>query len=359
MNKFYFLCDLGNVKLEEENDSSWIMAMPYNTYVHPEYGEIKITPEFANIMANGVNENIRGQQLDIDYDHKKRTDEAAGWVKKAEARDDGLWLLVQWTKKAYDLIKEKAYKYFSPEFVDEWKHPVTGVTYKNVLFGGGITNRPFLKGIQPLNLSEMGIKDTENEKENIMDEAQFKELVALLGLDEGADFNAVISAVKELVNKAKEEKKPEEEGTPAAETVAQMSEDPRIKVLSELLEAQGNELHENRVNAAITRLSESASKNNVALSSPAVEAIRSLMSTNKSRAFTDSIETVISAIVNNGMVQLGESNAKGVSEAENNNVHTMQSKIDEYVKGGMSYTEAAIKAAEEMPDTYEAIKRGM
>lgn len=156
-HSYGYMVDLSTVQFADSDQGaqSWIQAMPLGRYSHPFYGDIEFTPERVKNFVRSVEMNVRETELDIDYDHKATTGEAAGWVKQAEARADGLWLLVEWTKSAREKIKEKAYKYFSPEFAEEWKHPKTGAIYKDVLFGGGITNRPFLKDILPLNLSEL------------------------------------------------------------------------------------------------------------------------------------------------------------------------------------------------------------
>jgi hypothetical protein len=149
-----YIVDLDTVSLDDNNES-WIHILPVGKYQHPKYGEIDITPERVRRFATNVNRKIRGQDLDIDYDHKKRTDEAAGWIKSADVRSNGLWALVEFTKAAAQKIRDKAYRYFSPEFADKWQDN-QGQAHQDVLFGGGLTNRPFLKDILPLNLSEYG-----------------------------------------------------------------------------------------------------------------------------------------------------------------------------------------------------------
>lgn len=153
MNAYGYFVDLRGLSLTE-GSATWIQAMPLGTYDHPMYGKIQFTHERILRFAQSVKDRVRTTDLDIDYDHKQYNGEAAGWVRDAEARTDGLWLLVEWTKTAYTKIKEGAYKYFSPEFYDEWQHPKTKVKHKDVLFGGGITNRPHIRDILPINLSE-------------------------------------------------------------------------------------------------------------------------------------------------------------------------------------------------------------
>lgn len=82
--------------------------------------------------------------------------EAAGWVKDAEQRSDGLWAFVEWTTSAAQKLKEKAFKYFSAEIYEEWEDN-QGKKHQDVLFGGALTNRPFMKNMVPLNLSEATI----------------------------------------------------------------------------------------------------------------------------------------------------------------------------------------------------------
>ena len=119
--RFGNLIDLRGLQFEDAgngNFSKWIQAMPLGKYMHPMHGVIDITPERVARFADNVNKGVRGQALDIDYDHKQHNGKAAGWVQKAEARPDGLWILVEWVKDAWDDIKSGAYRYFSPEFVD-------------------------------------------------------------------------------------------------------------------------------------------------------------------------------------------------------------------------------------------------
>ncbi len=189
--------DLRGVSLNEDGPT-WIQAMPLGEYNHPVHGKISITPERVQRFAANVKNRVRETDLDIDYDHKALTTEAAGWVKDADARPDGLWLLVDWTRKALQLIREKAFRYFSPEFVDEWEHP-RGGKFQDVLFGGGLTNRPFLKDILPINMSEVfsaapGPTLTEGGKAMTPD--QLKILAKIYGLPEDSTAEMILGAAQ-------------------------------------------------------------------------------------------------------------------------------------------------------------------
>lgn len=155
--RFGYLSETDAIEFEETAEGiarSWIHAAPIGTYKHPLYGKINFTAERVQAFAQNVMDRVRGIDLAIDYSHKSG-DKAAGWVRQAEARPDGLWLLVEWTKAAADAIRNKEYRYFSPEFVDEYQDAKSGDKFKNVLLGGGLTNRPFLKDLLPVNLSEV------------------------------------------------------------------------------------------------------------------------------------------------------------------------------------------------------------
>lgn len=155
---YSYLRELSGLEFVEADGKtqSWIQAMPLGSWTHPVYGPIDITPERVARFAENVTNNVRGQQLDIDYAHKddpSKGEKAAGWVIGAEARADGLWLLVEWTPNAVVEIRNGEWKYFSPEFLQEWLDP-RGAVFADVLLGGALTNRPFLKGIMPINLSD-------------------------------------------------------------------------------------------------------------------------------------------------------------------------------------------------------------
>ena len=132
--RFGYWVDLNAVSLDDSGDAatSWIMAVPMGTYQHPTYGEINFTPNKVQNMAHNIQNKIREQQLDVDYDHKAQDGRAAGWITGASALDDGLYVQVEWTNAAKNAIANKEYKYFSPEYQDKWKHPKTGTFTRRV-----------------------------------------------------------------------------------------------------------------------------------------------------------------------------------------------------------------------------------
>src|SRR5690606_16916812 len=110
-------------------DASWVHALSIGEFRHPFWGKISLTAARMKRFATNLNNRVRGIDIAIDYDHNA-FGEAAGWVQKAEARDNGLWLFVEWTKTAADKIRNREYRYFSSEFVDEYEDE-QGQTYKD------------------------------------------------------------------------------------------------------------------------------------------------------------------------------------------------------------------------------------
>jgi phage I-like protein len=244
---FGYLVDLRGLGFDEIGGdlTSWVQAAPIGSWNHPEYGKIEFTPDRIQRFASNVNGNVRGQELDIDYDHKERSGEAAGWVQKAEARPNGLWLQVKWTQAAAEKIRSGAYRYFSPEFVDEWEHPQGG-KYHDVLFGGGLTNRPFLKGILPVNLSEMFTKQGGEMTQPTDPAATIAAIAEAFGLPKDATHEQVLGAVQhaQAVKQAQGTGEGEGEGEGQTQQVAQTGQTQQTAPAVAASEAQLKQLAE-------------------------------------------------------------------------------------------------------------------
>ncbi|MCA1799981.1 MAG: phage protease [Actinobacteria bacterium] len=197
-SNFTFCSEVGEVAAPDTENMQWVHALSIGEYEHPKHGKLIFTPDRIRRFVDSIKAKVRGIDPDIDYDHKldvAKGMSAAGWVRDAEERPNGLWLLVEWTKKAAQAIADKEYRYFSTEFVDEWTAP-DGNKFTDVVLGGGLTNRPFLKNLEPVNLSELADPDN---KENTMELA---ELARILGLSEDATEDDVKAKLSELAGSA-------------------------------------------------------------------------------------------------------------------------------------------------------------
>lgn len=98
----------------------------------------------------------RGLDLVIDYEHQTLAGgkaPAAGWIKELEAREDGLWVRVEWTEAARSHLEAREYRYFSPvlRLAKTGRRPVA-------LLHAALTNTPAINHLPPLVAKESGLK---------------------------------------------------------------------------------------------------------------------------------------------------------------------------------------------------------
>lgn len=104
-------------------------------------------------MAASYPLSIPNSRIDIDHesmDAEKRT-AAVGWGRRAEVRDDGLWVQVEWNPDGRDLIENKIYKFNSPCFPRDGLVDLGNGRMRVTKLGViALTNDPNLRGQQPL-----------------------------------------------------------------------------------------------------------------------------------------------------------------------------------------------------------------
>jgi hypothetical protein len=104
-------------------------------------------------FVRNFRENVRGVKLCVDVNHEGEH-RAIGWFTDVYRDGEALFAVIDWTDEGVELITSKQYRYFSPELYFSFRDEETSQEIKNVLIGGGITNRPFFKGMQALQMSE-------------------------------------------------------------------------------------------------------------------------------------------------------------------------------------------------------------
>ncbi len=152
---------------EQKGVPNRVQVLRVGAFKHPKYGDFEITKKTLSDMVSNFDNRVRGIDLSFDYFHEAEEGVASAWVKRlfTEADGDELWAEVDWTPKAHKLLSEREIRYFSPDFAFKWDDPEKGITHENVLFGGGLTNRPFVKEMQAIVANEnKGDDMTELEK---------------------------------------------------------------------------------------------------------------------------------------------------------------------------------------------------
>lgn len=263
-----YLVDLSGVELTEHDKSattSWIHALPLGTYQHPIFGTMQISADKVKQFADGVKAKIRGIDPSINYMHGTNggDGEAAGWVKDAQNRPDGLWLFVEWVTEAAEKIKEKKFRYFSAEYQDKWTDS-QGKTHENVFFGGALTNRPYMKNLLPINLSEATVESlvefheilTKGKEQLVKntpkegDDVDLKTLAEALGLSPETPESELLAKLSELgkTQKPVDKKTPEVPVVNLSEDLRKLSdENPLVKALIETVDAQNKALTDFKV----------------------------------------------------------------------------------------------------------------
>jgi hypothetical protein len=145
-----------------DGNKKWIQLYPYDTWYHPIYGETTVNKMKAHRFSDNFKRNVYGQEITTDYEHgldKSKGKKASGKILEMEPRDDGLYGLVQFTEEAVKEINAGEWNYWSTSHWEKWTHPQTKEKISDVIDGGGLTNKPWVKGMLPLNFSEVFIAE--------------------------------------------------------------------------------------------------------------------------------------------------------------------------------------------------------
>jgi phage I-like protein len=124
--------------------------MKTGVFHHPFYGPFKIDSTVFDSMVKNFSGNVRQIDLAVDYEHNNQSI-AAGWItglkKKQGENGDQLWAEMDWTPRGRQVLSDKEFRYVSAEFDLEYQDSETLSEHGPTLFGAGLTNRPFLKGM--------------------------------------------------------------------------------------------------------------------------------------------------------------------------------------------------------------------
>ena len=141
------------------NGSTRRLVLSAKVYGPP--AEIQVIPfgrhETANgpfvLDGDGVRDIIRDfesrqNEMVIDYEHQSLGSgeaPAAGWITRLVNRgEDGLWAVVEWTRRARRYLEGREYRYLSPVFL---KEADTGRVVR--FLNAALTNTPAIDGMVP------------------------------------------------------------------------------------------------------------------------------------------------------------------------------------------------------------------
>lgn len=168
----------------EPKAPEWIQILPATQGVLETYdgrGPYRVD-DIDALIATSFARSRRGR-IPIDQDHaiakaapQGNPAPARGWITEMQARDDGLYGKVTWTKAGAEMVADGAYESVSPVLMH--------TTDKRVVFirEVSLVNRQNLRGMAALQSEE--------------NSAMLKKLIEMLGLGEDATEDQVMSALK-------------------------------------------------------------------------------------------------------------------------------------------------------------------
>lgn len=130
-----------------------VQLLRLGNYLHPQYSEFDVTPATFAELIRHFEANVYGQRIFVDVAHDP-DDGAAAEIRRLYV--EGEWLLcdIELTPFGVDAIVNRKFIYLSADYADAWIDPATGKRYGAVLFGAGLTIRPFIKHQSGILLSE-------------------------------------------------------------------------------------------------------------------------------------------------------------------------------------------------------------
>jgi hypothetical protein len=151
-----------NLDADDDGKPVWIqLAKPGTFKGHPSGKPFTLD---RGVFEQAI-KNFRGNRdgrLPVDFEHASEQAAtegsiptsgapAQGWIVDLAIRPDGnLWALVEWGELAQQYIREGKYRYISPAIHLRMKDRVSGQEIGAYISSAGLTNQPFLDGMQPL-----------------------------------------------------------------------------------------------------------------------------------------------------------------------------------------------------------------
>ena len=140
-------------KLGDSDIIKGVHLTKIGTYQHPQYGQFSITRQTLAEIQTNFSQGTFGQKIFTDVAHRPE-DGASGEI--VRVYQDGDWLKgdIQLTEFGREAITKRRYIYLSVDYTDNWIDPETSQPKGALLFGAGLTIRPFIKNQPGIALAE-------------------------------------------------------------------------------------------------------------------------------------------------------------------------------------------------------------
>ncbi len=199
--------DLSSLTFSDDSVSKWLPILTLiNNQTNGIFGKIDITKRDLKQFKENFDKGIPNTELPIDYFHEN-SKLAAGWIKQLSLKNDEseLWAFIEFTPNAVHKIREKEVRFLSADYFERFENKKNGEVIKNVLMGGGLTNRPFLN-FSPIKLSENFSLYIQKKGEDNMDNVNFSQAIEDLNSQKKLYEKSQNEMAKQLSNLAEEYK---------------------------------------------------------------------------------------------------------------------------------------------------------
>ena len=164
------------------------------------YGIFDITRKLMETLKRNFERFNAGGAVMVDYNHlseykdsSPKQARAAGWIQKLMLTDQGLFAVVKWTKEAAEMIRDEQYKFISAAFAEDYTHPNSDKPIGAWLSSIALTNRPFMKGIQPVALTEEALRIFNEDTDMKVIEIEIKGTKYRIAEDQADAFKALMA----------------------------------------------------------------------------------------------------------------------------------------------------------------------
>jgi phage I-like protein len=225
----------------EKSTKSWVQVAVLGDWKGHPAGPFEFTRKtFSKIIANF---EAQKNSVPLTYEHPERVSgqpiPAAGWIHELKAENDSLYAYVEFTPRATQLIKDGEYRFCSVVVVFSDIDRVSGEEVGPSLYEVGLTNTPFIDGMNPIKLSRVTgrreLSTSKQRKLSMDSQAILAEIRQILGLPEDSKPEALMKALEGLgliasAQSGEEEAEPEKEPEPIKEEMSATEEAPAEEV---------------------------------------------------------------------------------------------------------------------------------
>lgn len=162
-------------KVKEKEYKAWdmmeIQIMREGKWEHYEYWDIEVDQNMMNEIIMNFKTNKARQEIAVNENHDP-DGKAVAWFKDVYKKDGWLYAEIKLTKKGSELMNDKVYKYFSPEYLTQREDGETGEEVENLLIGWGFTNHPYFKDMEKVVANDKSMLSEMDKSKHILSNKQ-------------------------------------------------------------------------------------------------------------------------------------------------------------------------------------------